>query len=844
MSSSSNYNAITNLTETVIDYLVVDTAEINTAIIESLDCNAGTIDTLTSTTASITSANIPTLTNTTLTNTTSNTTNLNTNNIQPNPVSSAVSLYTTGTGLLTLGNTSNTNALTINQNTTIGTGKKITTPSILVSGLTASKIVLTDASDNLVSSAYNETTLPVSTPQQTALDLKSNIANPTFTTGITTPLLTFNGVQTASKLLLTNASKVVISSAYDETTLPVSTPQQTALDLKSNLASPTFTGTVTTPALNISGISASLLTKTDASKNIVSSLYSETTLPVSTPQQTALDLKSNIANPTFTTGITTPLITFNGVQTASKLLLTNASKVIISSAYTDTDFSRLTANNSFSGSNTFNAITQNNLYDFKQGVAGRMYSNYLTGTSASQDLYFGEDLDTGVIVSLRTFNMGVSGSEKLFRCNKFEWVGFNNDSITFYPTHIGNITIGHATASTDVGTLFIQKNTTIATGKKITTPGILVSGLTASKIVLTDASNNLVSSAYDTTTLPVSTPTQTALNLKSNIASPVFTTSIGLTSGDITITSGKLVNNTFQGTSASIDIDLFSLTTGASILIGQAQAIGSIYLGHLTPASDTGGLYIQKNTILAQNKTLTTGTGGSILCPTFNSTSASQSLTIGGTNTIGDITIGGALTSGSINCGLIGMTGQINCNANTYIGTSGNNKGLVCNYFSSFNTSDLMRYSATSTTGLIRLGESQTSGTITLGHQTPASDSGTLIINKTTTLASNKNFTLGSQSKLVGGSNGSVNITSVAYTNVAVITTASVAGFYQVFIYGASATQTYSVCCFLSADNSGAVQTTASRNMTFQVSGANWAITATVAPTSTISMGYNIVRLF
>ena len=155
MSSTSNYNAITNLTETIIDYLVADTAEINNAVVENLDCNVGIIDTFYSTTGTLTSANIPTLTSTT-----SIITNLNTNNIQPTPTSSTVSLYTTGTGLLILGNTSNTNSIAIDSSALLATNKnltlqgtgKITTPNILVSGLTASKIVKTDASDNFVSS--------------------------------------------------------------------------------------------------------------------------------------------------------------------------------------------------------------------------------------------------------------------------------------------------------------------------------------------------------------------------------------------------------------------------------------------------------------------------------------------------------------------------------------------------------------------------------------------------------------------------------------------------------------------------------------------------------------------
>lgn len=68
---------------------------------------------------------------------------------------------------------------------------------------------------------------------------------------------------------------------------PVSTAQQTALNLKANLASPTFTGTVGGITKAMVGL-GSVDNTTDAAK------------PVSTAQQTALNLKANAANPVFT----------------------------------------------------------------------------------------------------------------------------------------------------------------------------------------------------------------------------------------------------------------------------------------------------------------------------------------------------------------------------------------------------------------------------------------------------------------------------------------------------------------------------------------------------------------
>lgn len=78
---------------------------------------------------------------------------------------------------------------------------------------------------------------PVSTATQTALNLKANIASPTFTgtvAGVTKAMVGLTSVDDT-----TDAGK------------PVSTAQQTALNLKANLASPSFTGNVTISANNI-----------------------------------------------------------------------------------------------------------------------------------------------------------------------------------------------------------------------------------------------------------------------------------------------------------------------------------------------------------------------------------------------------------------------------------------------------------------------------------------------------------------------------------------------------------------------------------------------------------------
>lgn len=110
---------------------------------------------------------------------------------------------------------------------------------------------------------------PVSTAQGTAIGLKANIASPTFTG-------TVSGI-TKAMVGLANVDNTADSAK------PVSTAQQTALDLKAPLASPTFTGTVSGITKAMVGL-GNVDNTTDANK------------PVSTAQGTAIGLKLNTAD--------------------------------------------------------------------------------------------------------------------------------------------------------------------------------------------------------------------------------------------------------------------------------------------------------------------------------------------------------------------------------------------------------------------------------------------------------------------------------------------------------------------------------------------------------------------
>jgi len=143
--------------------------------------------------------------------------------------------------------------------------------TITVNGQALSANVTLAKSDVGLGSVDNTTDLakPISTATQTALDLKAPLASPAFTgtvTGITSSMVGLGNVDNTS-----DAGK------------PVSTATQTALNLKAPLASPAFTGTVTGITSSMVGL-GNVDNTSDASK------------PVSTATATALAGKEDLTN--------------------------------------------------------------------------------------------------------------------------------------------------------------------------------------------------------------------------------------------------------------------------------------------------------------------------------------------------------------------------------------------------------------------------------------------------------------------------------------------------------------------------------------------------------------------
>lgn len=171
------------------------------------------------------------------------------------------------------------------------------------------------------------------TLQAAAVANKANIASPTFTGTVTIPAgAVISGYATLANPTFTGTvagvTKAMVGLGDVDNTAdaakPVSTAQQTALNLKANIANPTFTGTVAGITKSMVGL-GNVDDTTDAAK------------PVSTAQQTALDLKSNIASPTFTGTVTIPAgASISGFATLASPALTGVPTAPTAAANTNT----------------------------------------------------------------------------------------------------------------------------------------------------------------------------------------------------------------------------------------------------------------------------------------------------------------------------------------------------------------------------------------------------------------------------------------------------------------------------------------------------------------------------
>ncbi len=148
-----------------------------------------------------------------------------------------------------------------------------------------------------------DTAKPVSTAQQTALNLKSNIASPTFTGTVVLPSTTSIGTVSNTEISYLDGVSSSIQGQIDAIT--------GVTGGYAPLASPTFTGTV-------GGITKAMVGLGNVDNT------SDVSKPVSTAQQTALNLKANVANPLFTGNITGDFSSAAGTRVALQSTTANS----------------------------------------------------------------------------------------------------------------------------------------------------------------------------------------------------------------------------------------------------------------------------------------------------------------------------------------------------------------------------------------------------------------------------------------------------------------------------------------------------------------------------------------
>jgi len=416
--------------------------------------------------------------------------------------------------------------------TLVGTKAPIASPTFTgtVSGITKSMIGLGNV-DNTTDAAK-----PISTATQTALDLKAPLASPTFTgtvSGITKSMVGLGNVDNT-----TDAGK------------PVSTATQTALDLKAPLFSPTFTGTVVLPlgTVTSSMILDGTILDADINASAAIALSKLATDPLARANHTGSQTASTISDFNEAAQDAVGAILGSGLTytDASNTITVDSSVIQLRvSGVTDTEIGYL------------DGVTS--AIQTQLGDKAPLSSPAFTGTVSAADLTLSGNLTVnGTTTNLNTTNLVIEDKNIVL-----------GDTAT--PTDItadgGGITLKGATDktfnwvdATDAwtssehvnlasgkslylnGTL-LKNATETLTNKTLTSPVINTpTGITKSDVGLANVDNTTDAGK------PVSTATQTALDLKAPLASPTFT-------GTVTIPSGSVITgvpylataNTFTG---------------------------------------------------------------------------------------------------------------------------------------------------------------------------------------------------------------------------------------------------------------------------------------------------------
>ena len=538
------------------------------------------------------------------------------------------------------------------------TNKTITSPA----GLVKADVGLGDV-DN--TSDLNK---PISTATQTALDLKANasaitelaqdavntaivagtgldkayddVAN-TITIDIDSTVATLTGTQTLTNKTLTSPeintptgitkSDVGLANVDNTTDAnkPVSTATQTALDLKANLSEPTFTGTVVLPSTtSIGGVDAEDLAtqeyvldqisnSTDAYPDMAGDGISwdavneafdvDNTVARVSDVQIGLDLKANIDSPTFTgtvAGVTKEHVGLGNVDNTS-----DENKPLSTAATTALNLKAPLAGPVFTGTTR----TDDLVVDGDFTVNGTNFAASATSITIEDNLVQlahqnpANTVDLGLVVSYNYNEEGAMHAGIVRDVSENTWKLFKNveaepsTTVDFANGELDNIAINALNAaSATIGgvndteiqylngvTSAIQdqldaklaSTTAASTYAPIASPAFTgtVSGVTKAHVGLGNVDN---SADLDK---PISTLTQTALDAKAPTANPTFTgtvsgidkSMVGLGNVDNTADASKPVSDATQ-TELNLKANLDGPTLTGIVTLPSSTSIGDV----------------------------------------------------------------------------------------------------------------------------------------------------------------------------------------------------------------------------------------------------------------------------
>lgn len=379
---------------------------------------------------------------------------------------------------------------------------------------------------------------PVSTATQSALNAKE----PTIAAGTTGQY--YRGDKSFQTLNQTVVGLANVDNTSD-VNKPVSTATQTALSLKANIASPTFTGTVGGITKTMVGL-GNVDNTSDANK------------PISTATQTALDAKE----PTIAAGTTGQYL--RGDKTFTSVVVPDGSITIAKLAATGTtdNTTYLRGDNTWAtvsgGGGAINTVSDTSTIDLTV-TTNDLTASVINGSITSTQL--STAVNTSISSKEPTITAGTTA--QYWRGDKsFQTL----DKIAVGLANVDNTTDANKPVST-------LQQTALDLKANLASPTFTgtVSGITKTMVALGNVDNTSDANK------PVSTATQTALNLKSNIDNPTFTTGVGLSSGNLIVTDGALRvggSTTLNATTpiggsipTKIDIPLFTLGAFGQLLV-------------------------------------------------------------------------------------------------------------------------------------------------------------------------------------------------------------------------------------------------------------------------------------